>query len=341
MILHSGIGTYIRGILKVLTLKNDLDFTLFGDLPKIANYPCKKVLAGMPIYSLKEQMIFPRLLAQQPVDLLHVPHYNAPLGYKGKMVVTIHDLIHLKFPSSRLAYWYARAMFEAVLRKASRVIADSENTKTDILQLIGIPESKIRVIYPGVDEEFSPLPPGNQPSDPLTQEPYVLYVGNLRPTKNIETLVEAFSFARQKIPELRLLLVGKDFMPAATQKISREPGVQVVGEVNRPKLLELYRRARIFVFPSLYEGFGIPPLEAMACGVPAIVSNAASLPEVVGSAALTFDPRSSTQIADLIFGLWKDEHKRQELIAKGLEQAARFHWWKCADQIHQVYLETL
>lgn len=341
MILHSGIGTYTRALLKILTQNGNLDLTIFGDLPKIAHYQARKVLADFPIYSLKEQIFFPRLLAQNPVDVFHVPHYNAPLGLRGSLAVTVHDLIHLRFPPSRLAYLYARGMFEAVLRKARRVIADSEHTKKDILELIGIREEKIRVIYPGVDEEFSPAPSGEEPADELTGVPYVLYVGNLRPTKNIGTLMEAFEITQRKIPEIRLILAGKDFMPERTRSYAQEHGVQVAGEVNRPKLLKLYRRARIFVFPSLYEGFGLPPLEAMACGTPVICSNAASLPEVVGGAAMVFNPRSAMQLSDLIYGLWNDEVKRRELSERGIKRAAEFSWHKCADRVLQVYSECL
>ena len=157
MIRHSGIGTYIRGILKFLTEKENLDFTLFGDLSKIADYHAKKVLADFPIYSVREQVFFPALLKKEPCDIFHVPHYNAPVGFKGNLVVTIHDLIHLKFPPSRIAYLYARGMFEAVCRKAKVLIADSLNTRKDIIEMIGVREDKIKVVYPAAGEEFSPV----------------------------------------------------------------------------------------------------------------------------------------------------------------------------------------
>ncbi len=341
MIMHSGIGTYTRGALKILTQNENLDFTLFGDLSKLANYPARKVLADFPIYSVKEQYYFPKLISQNPMDLLHVPHYNAPLGFRGKLVVTVHDLIHLKFPPSKMAYLYARGMFEAVLRKAKRVMVDSRHTQNDIQELIGIPEEKIRLIYPGVDAEFSPKPAPDEPQDALTEAPYLLYLGNLKPTKNILTLIDAFRMARQRLPDLRLIIIGKDFMKEATRKIAQEPGIHVLGELNRPKLLHFLRKARIFIFPSLYEGFGLPPLEAMASGVPVICSNAASLPEVVGDAALLFNPLNSAQLADKITELWKDEARRKEYSEKGLRRAAEFSWKKCAEQIAQVYAECL
>lgn len=333
MILHSGIGTYIRSTLKILTQNEDLDFTLFGDIPKIANYPAKKVLANFPIYSVREQVFFPLLLSRNPVNMLHVPHYNAPLGFKGNLAVTVHDLIHLRYPPSGLAYLYARGMFQAVLKKARVVMADSEHTKRDILELIGIPEKKIRVIYPGVDEDFTPGPAIGEP-------PYILYAGNLKPTKNVGILLDAFRLARAKIPELRLVLIGKNFMPDAAKEYSREPGIHLEGEVSRPKLIDFYRNARIFVFPSLYEGFGLPPLEAMACGAPVVCSNAASLPEVVGQAAATFDPGNVGELSEILVELWNDDKSRGDLSKKGLERAKQFTWKKCADGIQKVYAET-
>lgn len=333
MILHSGIGTYIRSALNILTQNEDLDFTLFGDIPKIAHYPARKVLANFPIYSVREQVFFPLLLSRNPVDLLHVPHYNAPLGFKGNLAVTVHDLIHLRYPPSGLAYLYARGMFQAVLKKAKVVMADSEHTKRDILELIGIPEKKIRVVYPGVDKDFTPGPSSGEP-------PYIFYAGNLKPTKNVGTLVEAFRLARAKIPELRLVLVGKSFSTDDSRRYSQEPGVQLEGEVNRLKLIDFYRNARIFVFPSLYEGFGLPPLEAMACGTPVACSNAASLPEVVGQAAVTFDPANVGELSEILAELWNDDKSRGELSKKGLERARQFTWKKCADGIQKAYAQT-
>lgn len=340
MIRHSGIGTYSRALLKHLTVKPEYDFTLFGDLNKLVNYQARKVLADFPIYSVKEQIFFPVLLKRNPVEIFHVPHYNAPLGYRGTLVVTVHDLIHLKFPPSRLAYVYARGMLEAVCRKARKIIAVSQHTKKDIIDMIGIPEQKITVIYNAVsDEIFAPATPSA--SLPNLETPYLLYVGNIKPAKNVTRLIDAFLLAKQKAPDLRLMLVGKNFMPQFTKEFCTQNQIEMAGEVTFSTLGEIYRRAKIFVFPSLYEGFGLPPLEAMACETPVICSNAASLPEVVGEAALLFDPENVQQLAALIAELWNDEPQRKKLIAKGLDQVKKFSWERCVEQTETVYREAL
>lgn len=333
MIRHSGIGTYIRGILNHLTARENLDFTLFGDPLKIADYPAKKVLADFPIYSVREQLFFPRLLKKSLPDLLHVPHYNAPVGFRGNLVITIHDLIHLRFPPSRLAYIYARLMLETVCRKARIIIADSLNTKKDILELLGIEEKKVRVIYPGVG--------WTDDGERKDEGKYLLYVGMIKPHKNIKVLIQAFLKAREKIEKLQLVLAGKNFMSDYSDQFNGRKEIQFLGEVSQQKLVKIYRGAKLFVFPSLYEGFGLPPLEAMACGIPTICSNAASLPEAVGEAAALFNPMDSKELAEIIIELWENEQKRRVLAERGRAQAKRFSWQKCASEIEKVYGEVL
>lgn len=347
MVRHSGIGTYIGGILTHLTSNKDFDFTLFGDLVKIADYPAKKVLANFPIYSLQEQFFFPALLKKDPLDLLHVPHYNIPLGYRGNLVATVHDLIHLRFPPSRIAYFYARTMLGAVCRKTKIIIASSFNTKKDLIELVGADENKIRVIYPGVPDRFSKTITASSSScDQKKGEQreeifdYILYVGNIKPTKNIKTLMEAFRSAKKRINDLHLILVGKNFMPEYTKQFDENSQIQFLGEISHEKLTKIYRQAKLFVFPSLYEGFGFPPLEAMVSGVPVISSNAASLPEVVGNAAELFDPNNIEELANLICGLWEDKGKRDLLRLRGFEQVKKFSLEKCVDETAKVYREA-
>lgn len=381
MVRHSGIGTYIRGILNILLQNENFDFTLFGNLDKITDYSTTKVVADYPIYSLREQFLFPHLLKQAQLDLLHVPHYNAPLAYKGKLIVTVHDLIHLKFPPSRIAYVYARLMLGMVCRKAKMIIAVSQNTKKDIVELLGIDDKKIRVIHPAVGNEFfstettsenSLTPNSRKVNNPPSFPPYdkggyrggnlecsaridnlesstlekigsdyILYVGNIKPTKNVKMLMQSFILAKKKIPDLRLVMVGKNFMPEFTKQFVDTPAIQFLGECPTDLLIQLYRRARLFVFPSLYEGFGLPPLEAMASGVPVICSNAASLPEVVGDAAMLVDPEDSLQLSETICDLWGSDAKRKTLSAKGLERAKKFSWQKCAEEVAKVYEECI
>lgn len=345
MIRHSGIGTYSRGILKRLTQNPEFDFTLFGNLDKIAEYDSKKVLADFPIYSIREQFSFPVLLAAHKIPILHVPHYNASLGYGGKLIVTVHDLIHLKFPPSRPAYFYARTMIEAVTRKAKIVLTVSQNTRRDLIEILGTPEKKIRVVYPGVNAPNNnirgqaPAPNPAAAASGAQRDPYLLYVGNVRPTKNIRTLVEAFLSAQKDAKDLRLVLAGKESTPEYSAQFKDRPGIEFLGEVAERDLQGLYLGARVFVFPSLYEGFGLPPLEAMSLGVPVICSNAASLPEAVGDAALTFDPKDAGALADAIKTLWKSDGERQRLISKGFEQVKKFSWNQCAQETSRAYQE--
>jgi len=337
MINHSGIGSYIRGILKFLIDKKEFDFTIFGDHVKTSNYTAKKVLLDFPIYSIREQLFFPGILKEHEVDLLHVPHYNAPIGYKKDVIVTIHDLIHLIYPPSRFAYFYARTMMEAVCSRSKTIITDSEHTKKDLMDMLGVTDKKIRVVYPAVSNEFFPRPASQKLQ---SEPPYLLYVGNIKPTKNIKTLINAFLEAKRKIKDLRLILVGKNFMKDYTKSLSDHSDIKFIGEIAHNDLIELYCHAKLFVFPSLYEGFGLPPLEAMACGTPVLCSNAASLPEVVGDSAVLFDPKNTAQLAGLIVQLWDDSARRQELSAKGLIQSKKFSWETAANQIAEVYLEN-
>lgn len=339
MIFHSGIGTYIRGILNILTSMENLDFTLFGNLSKIADYPAKKVLADFPIYSIREQLFFPQILRKHSLELLHVPHYNVPLGYKGNMVVTIHDLIHLRYPPSRAAYIYARLMFESVCKRAKIIIAVSNNTKKDIVKLLGVDERKIRVIYEGLGNKFDQSHTNMEQSN--SDSGYILYIGNIKPTKNIFTLVKAFLIAKQNFPEMRLVIAGKNFMSKETKQYQNCPEIQFLGEVPHQEIEKLYKNAKIFIFPSFYEGFGLPPLEAMAYGIPVICSNSSSLPEVVGDAAMLFDPQNVNELSGLIVALWKDKEKRKTLSMKGIEQVKKFSWKNCAEQTARVYSEII
>jgi glycosyltransferase involved in cell wall biosynthesis len=332
MLLYSGIGTYTREILARLTNDPAFDFTLFGLPEKMDRFSCKKFKADFPIYSIKEQFLFPLILSKHPADLTHIPHYNAPLGCGQKMAVTIHDVIHLRFPPSRAAYLYARVMLEAVTRRARVILTDSEYTKKDLLELIRADESKIRVIPLAAGPQFSP-------SDAI-RDNTVLYVGNLKPHKNILTLLRAFTKANAREKAMKLVLAGHNFMPEETRAFQGLSDIVFLDNTNLGELVELYRKARIFVFPSLYEGFGLPPLEAMASGTPVICSNATSLPEVVGDAAMLFDPNNQDELADNILTLYRDEGLQKSLAAKGLERSKRFSWDHCAEKTAEVYREV-
>ena len=340
MIMHSGIGTYIRGLLGEFGHDNNLDLTLYGDTEKTADVSAKKISASFPIYSLREQFLFPALLKRNQECNLHVPHYNAPIGFRGNLVVTVHDLIHLRYPASRIAYFYARAMLTAVCRKAKAIIAVSEATKKDLMEMLGVDEIKITVVYHGVGvaEIHSPQNFQTGGLSPLGEEgKYLLYVGMLKPHKNIKVLIEAFLKAKQEINDLKLVIAGKNFMVNYTEQFKDRKGIQFLGEIPHKRLKQLYRGARIFIFPSLYEGFGFPPLEAMSHGIPVICSNAASLTEVTGCAAALFDPEDTLALANWICKLWEDRSKREAMVKKGFEQSQKFSWQICAQETFKIY----
>ena len=350
MIQASGIGTYLRGLLDAFQTRSkpSLSLRLLGDPAKLPSGPWSIGEVTASIYSLKEQAEIPWSVHQADAALLHAPHYNMPLLGAPRTIVTVHDLIHLKFPQfwpSIAARAYAQFFFHQVIPRAKRVLTVSENTKRDLIEILSIPADRITVTYPGVSHDrFRTISPESRTTFEKLGLPrdYLLYVGNLKEFKNVERLVEAYRQARQTnhdFPEL--VLVGRNFIPGFEQHLNEITGVRWLGEVLPELLPCLYKNAISFLFPSLYEGFGLPPLEAMASGTPVLCSNRASLPEAVGDAALLVDPERIEEIVAGINRLVSDSALRKELSVKGLQQAARFSWDKMADQTWQAYEQCL
>jgi glycosyltransferase involved in cell wall biosynthesis len=269
-------------------------------------------------------------------------------------VVTIHDCIHLMFPQylpSRLGYAYARGSMWSATRQAERILTVSEASKRDILRFFDIPEEKVRVIYNAIDERFL-TPPDEATTERVRQRyqldhSFVLYVGNIKPHKNLDRLIEAFGRARQEGPPgLQLVVIGDEVSkyPSLRQMVHRhklDKHVRFLGFQPQETLASFYRLAGAFVFPSLYEGFGLPPLEAMACGTPVITSNVSSLPEVAGDAALLVDPYDVDALARAMVQVFADSALRQTLIARGFARARQFSWADSASKIHAVYMDIL
>ena len=354
-----GIGTYIRNILTglsrfdrqteyvVLCRPDDVDS---GD---VLGRNFRMVPETAPLYSMTEQIRIPMALARERVRLLHEPHYVLPPLVRCRSVVTIHDCIHLMFPQylpSRLAYFYAKGSMWSAARKANRILTVSEASKRDILRFFDVRPEKVAVIYNAIDERFL------APADPARMElvkqryqldhPFVLYVGNIKPHKNIERLIDAFGRARQRCPDrLKLIIIGDEISkyPALRQSVHKhklDKHVRFLGFQSAETLSALYRLADAFIFPSLYEGFGLPPLEAMACGTPVVASNVSSLPEIAGGAALLVDPYDVDAIAAGICTAVTDEALRRDLIARGLARARSFSWDQSVRQIHQIYMDA-
>jgi len=272
-----------------------------------------------------------------------------------RTVVTCYDLLELnQMEAKQVSYgWHWRQHFRLAaegMRRADRVIAISEYTKRSILERFPDLADRIVVIYTGVDSDrYFPHAP-----DPNTLDKYgvsqahiyVLYVGSEQGRKNLRTLVDAFALIRQDIPNLKLLKVGPPQDPAGraallhqVRSLGLENQFQLIDFVDEADLPHIYNAAAVFVFPSLREGFGLPPLEAMACGVPVISSNATSLPEVVGDAALLVDPRDATEMARLLRGVLSDRELARTLSHRGRERAQRFTFKSAAAKVFQVYEE--
>jgi glycosyltransferase involved in cell wall biosynthesis len=351
-----GIGTYIRNVLRGLArIDHDTEYVLLcqeRDCPLApslgANF--RAVSDASQPYSMREQFSVPWALRRERIDLFHAPHYVLPPLRRGKSVVTIHDCIHLMFPEylpNRLALSYARASLWAAARISNRIMTVSETSKRDILRFFDVPAEKISVIYNGIDERFRVQPPEEEMSRvaqryQLTGD-FVLYAGNVKPHKNVERLIDAFHLVRQDgLDHLQLIVIGDEIsryaeLRRAVHRYNLHKYVRFLGYMPDATLAVLYRLAAVFVFPSLYEGFGLPPLEAMASGAPVVTSNVSSLPEVVGDAAVLVDPRDPRAIADGVRRVLTEPGLRETLRAKGLNRAAEFSWDRSVQRIRQIY----
>lgn len=339
MISYSGIGRYLNGIISHFSNFRDHDYFLIGESSKPQ---FKNIRLRAPVYSLQEQWFLSRLSSQ--IDCLHSPHYNAPLIWKGKLIVTIHDLIHIHFPEfspSFAARIYAKTIIPRVVQRADRIIAVSEFTKSDLIKTFHVKPEKITVIYHGVDKTLTKSGMKNNPSQ---EPPYFLYVGLIKAHKNLGILIEAFKrWKKNKKTEARLKIIGRaDTKQKIVQKwlhdIEAEPDISWTGEVSDEALKAAYLDARALILPSLYEGFGFPLIEAMASGIPLLASRAASIPEITGpKAALYFDPYSITELEQGLDQIYGDESLRQTLIAEGQKRLALFDWNQAARKTQEVY----
>lgn len=355
-----GIGTYIRNLVRHLSrLDRDTEYRLLcrGEDAAVVrelgpNFTA--VTESSPGYSLREQFRIPLDLRREKASLFHAPHYVLPPLTPCRAIVTIHDCIHLRFPQylpNRFGYAYARASLWAACRRADRILTVSEASKRDLLHYFDIPEQKIDVIYNAIDERFHDAPSEEEIHRVRERyqlnERFVLYAGNIKPHKNLERVIEAFQLARRRgFEDVRLLIIGDQVSHYATlrravHRYQLHKHVRFFGFVPDETLAVLYRLASVFVFPSLYEGFGLPPLEAMASGTPVITSNVSSLPEVVGDAAILVDPYDTEAIADAMARVLGDDALSASLRARGLARAHHFSWERSVGRVREIYGEVL
>jgi glycosyltransferase involved in cell wall biosynthesis len=346
----SGIGTYIRGLLGELGKMQPppYPFTVLAGESNGVPASWSKITVSSRFYSLGEQASVPWAFHRSGASLFHAPHYNLPVLIASRCVVTVHDAIHLKFPEflpSRLASIYANAFFYQWVPRAQAILTVSEHTKKDLVDLLSIPESKITVTPPGVPDGFRLQAPSEVDSTLASlglQRGYFLFVGNLKEFKNVPRLLEAYKHLKTKHPDAPpFIWVGRNFIPGFDRQLADTPDARWLSEIEQAALPAVYAGALALVFPSLYEGFGLPPLEAMACGTPVICSLRASLPEVVGEAALFIDPLSVEEMSNAMARLWQSPEFARQLSEKGLQRAARFSWSATAEKTLQVYHQCL
>ncbi len=357
-----GIGTYIRNLVRTLFRKDAVNrYLLIGDPhrmeelgPLPENFQTLPYLRGDESAGNHFHLHF--LLRDRAVELLHVPHVRVPLLVPCRYVVTVHDLADFLFPTDdgfrrSLRLYLARRG----LTRAARILAVSRATRLDLAEFFRLPGKKIEVVYNAIDERF--CRPCRYEEKKLVLErygvvyPFALYAGNVKRQKNLARLIEAFAVLKGELrqhpvyADLKLILIGDELSKHADLrrtviKTRIQQDVRFLGFVPIDVLRVFYSSAEVFVFPSLYEGFGLPPLEAMAQGTPVIVSNVSSLPEVVGNAAVMVHPDNIFDIARGIKRVLLDADTRDLLRQRGLEQVKKFSWDRSVERVLSIYGET-
>src|SRR3989339_8719 len=359
-----GLGRYTQKLIEQLMLhEHTHEYVLFLQEEAFRNWKYTHerftpVLAPYRWYTVAEQVLLSRLIHKTQVDLMHFPHFNVPLLYREPFVVTIHDLIILRFPTERattlgpLLYTFKHFAGTAVMRHAvrssSHIITVSEFSKQDIVQYYHVDPKKITVTYESA--EMHTVHKVTTPEMHVLQQyeitsPYILYIGNAYPHKNIELLIELMVKLKKKYGNAlpyTCVLVGREdyFYSRIKQEVIRR-GVQdafvFTGFIPDHHLSAIYQQALAYIFPSFYEGFGLPALEAMQYGVPVIAAHVSCLPEILGRAALYFNPNSVSGIIEAIHTISQDKKKREQLIQQGYEQVQRYSWKKMMQQTIAVY----
>ncbi|MCD6519611.1 MAG: glycosyltransferase family 4 protein [Anaerolineae bacterium] len=355
---HAGIGRYTRELVAALAkLDHSNSYILFSaGRPERTTWPKNFRLRSLPLSDRHLAILWQRLRLPLPIecflgkiDLYHSPDFVLPPVLCARTLLTVHDLSFLRhpecFPAPLLEY-----LTQAVPRSVQRadlILADSQSTRQDIIELLHIPPERVAVIYAGVDPRFQP-----SRQDPSAEKvlqryniprPYLLGLGTLQPRKNFARLIKAYHLLRQRWHIPHHLVIGgtrgwlDEEIDQTIQELDLTQEVHLIGFVADEDLPILYSMADLFVFPSLYEGFGIPVLEAMACGTPVVTSSTSSLPEVAGEAALLVPPTDVEALAEAMAKLLEDEELRADLQRKGFLQIKRFTWRKAAQKLLQIY----
>lgn len=352
----NGIGVYTLSLLRALSrLETDIHFVIyvnknseghFQNFSFPGNFTIRWVTGCIsPDYNFKShflRLLYTNLLSVRYRNhlIFNTSQIEASL-FGSKQIITVHDIIPLLFKKDhKKQYYFYKYLLKYALNKAKAVIVPSNHTKELVVSSYGLSSDKIRVIYNGIQDSYLREVDSYNPK----KENFILYIGRIAPSKNIMSILKAFEIIRNKIDH-KLIIVGdgkKNFLKRHyTRSLYGDNRVIFKRHISNDEIINLYKNASLFIFPSLYEGFGLPPLEAMVCSCPVVVSNVSSLPEVCGDAAYYVDPYSVESIAEGMYKVLTDEFLRQNLIKKGLERAKLFSWEKSAKEHIRVFEEVL
>ncbi len=360
-----GVGTYIRNVVRTLCrVDHENTYFLAGSPDKVQelgplppNFHTVPLIA--PERSLKGYLEFRAALKKINCDLVHIPNlYSVPRMLPCPYVMTVHDMLeHMSRARQQTGFWgtWHLQMTRRVLRGAERIFAVSNFTRTEVEKLFGISPSRIEVVYNAIDERFLRGHASAADRELIAQRyqvtyPFLLYAGKISPHKNVVRMIEAFSALKTELEreqiftDLKLIIIGDDLSgnPDLRRTVIRsgvQNDVRFLGFIPIEFLRIFYDEAKIFVFPSLYEGFGLPPLEAMAHGTPVITSNVSSLPEVVGNAAVLVNPENVFEIMRALHRVLTDKPLRERMKERGYRQATRFSWENSVRRVLDVYRE--
>ncbi len=353
----TGIGYYTASLVKALDKVDSENkyflylrrecFDEFSGLKK--NFIKRKIPGGKRLRLPRVHLYLSFAIARDRLDLFFSPNYLVPVVCPAKSVITIHDMTYTFFSDKHIKKQLLlfNTLLPGSVRKCSRIIADSENTKKDIMKVFKVPEEKIVVIHIAADGRYRPLDNKEMISKVKRKykisSDYILYVGTIEPRKNIIRLIESFNLLKKNNRiNYKLVIAGRkgwkydEIIKTADRSDFRDE-IIFTGYVPEEDMVCLYNGAELMVYPSLYEGFGLPPLEAMACGTPVITSNTSSLPEVVGDAAILIDPNDTRRISEAILKVLENRKLRNELAGKGLKRAGMFSWEKTAGEVRKVF----
>lgn len=351
-----GIATYIRGLAHALCaaelgsgemltlLQSRRDPQAFAPCPQ-----CEVRGLWTPPHHIWEEWGLGLELALLPLDLIHSPDFIPPFRRRCPAVITVHDLDFLRSPETKTAdslRYYGQ--IRRAVADAEGIISVSQTTARDLMELVGVEPSRVHVVYHGVGESFRPLNDAVAVGDFCRRRglpaEFVLWVGTMEPRKNLQCLFQAVAGVMDRLPRSKAHLVlagprgwGTDQIDAAFEQSGLADRTTFFGPASEDELVWLYNAAWVFAFPSTYEGFGLPPLEAMACGAPVVASNAPALPEVLGDAALFFDPHDPEELGAILLRVAEDGELVSRLATSGINQAARFQWADTAVRTLDVY----